>query len=170
MINQELKEKLSGLIYDAVDKEWFLTSKSRIPQNPSVETIDWEMVEEHLNGELISSLSESKGFMAFKPKYKIGDTVYLATPPHWVSFPEDGNILKAEIKGVKVEEKAGSVSIEYFVFIGLQESTAKEPDLFDSFESAVEKANELVLERKEKLLGDLAELNACLAANQRIKK
>lgn len=56
MITPQLKEKLTGLIFDAVDENWILCSKPRIPVSMDSSSIDWDMVSTHLTLELVEEL------------------------------------------------------------------------------------------------------------------
>lgn len=97
--------------------------------------------------------------------FKIGDIVFLAEPPHWLTSPEDGNIIEGRISEIKTTQKFKGKETEYLIDIGFQNRTVKPENIYLDKKSALQRANELVEERIKHHKERLTELEACKAAN-----
>jgi hypothetical protein len=60
-LTKELKERLIGLFFDALDENFYITPKGE-SQIYALDSVDWDIVIDHLSdNELIKQIAESKG-------------------------------------------------------------------------------------------------------------
>lgn len=100
-------------------------------------------------------------------EYKIGDTVFIAVPPHYLKDTTYGNVLEGEISKVIMTKTSKVTETEYMIDFGLSKVTKKAEDLYTDVDDAIEKANNLCLERVAEMQLGIFIAEGCYDANQK---